>query len=90
MTNKDDSKPATTPIENTGAKTAQISPWDLLQPGAVVLSRDTRNPKEGWFECNIVSVSKDRKTLTLKWRDYPSFPQFEVKRTSVGLICVVK
>ena len=89
MTNKDESKSTTTPAENTAAKpSSNLSPWDALEPGAVVLWRI--DPKEGWFECKIVAVSKDRNTLSLKWRDWPSFPQMEVKRLAVGLLSVVK
>ena len=85
MTNKEDAKPATPAAPDN---TAKPSPWEALEPGAVVLWRV--DPKEGWFECVIVSTSKDRKTLTLKWRDWPSFPQMEVKRLLVGIISVVK
>ena len=88
MTNKDDAKPTTPSAENTAAKPSPFNPWDALEPGATVLWRV--DPKEGWFECKIVAVSKDRKHLSLKWRDWPSFPQMEVKRLAVGLLSVVK
>jgi hypothetical protein len=87
MTNKDDPKPTTPAAPDSTAKPSSLSPWEALEPGAVVLWRV--DPKEGWFECKIVAVSKDRKTLSLKWRDWPSFPQFDVKRLAVGIICKV-
>jgi hypothetical protein len=39
---------------------------------------------EGWWEAIVMATDKDM--LTLKWRDYPSFPRFRLHRTAVALL----
>jgi hypothetical protein len=78
--------PITTPATNAPKALSQ-NPWDLIEPNATVLYREKQG--EGWFECIVISTSKDRKTLTIKWRDYPSYKPFDVKRIAVGLLCKV-
>lgn len=68
------------------SKTLSHNPWSLLEIGATVLYRASKD--EGWFEAKIIAV-KDEKTFTLKWRDYPGFEPFNVRRTAVGLLCKV-
>ena len=66
---------------------AFTSPWELIVVGSSVLY--CADPKEGWFPCKVVGVSADGKKLTLKWRDFPKFPEFEAKKIAVGLIAKV-
>lgn len=66
-------------------KASSPNPWDVIEVGATVLHRASKD--EGYFECSVTAISKDKKTLTLKWRDYPSFKPFDVRRLSVGLVC---
>jgi len=64
-----------------------IDPWEAIEPGATVLW--SVDPKEGWFPCTVTGASKDRKVLTLKWRDFESFRQFQVKRIAVAVLLKV-
>jgi len=83
------SKPAAPPEESGPAAEKPFrSPWDAIEVGATVLWQASKD--EGWFESTVVSTSKDRKVLTLRWRDYPKLPQFNVKRFDVGIICKIQ
>jgi len=42
------------------------------------------NVNEGWWEAIVMATDKDM--LTLKWRDYPTFPRFSLHRTAVALM----
>jgi hypothetical protein len=64
-----------------------IDPWEAIEPGATVLW--SVDPKEGWFPCTVIGISKDRKMLSLRWADFPSFRQFQVKRLTVGVLLKV-
>ena len=80
-----DKGPAAPSKKDTAINPTSLNPWDAIEVGRVVLWRESKD--EGWFECKVIAISDDRKTLTLKWRDYPTFKQFDVKRIAVGLIC---
>ena len=82
-------KPAEPPA--TPAVTAEPgfkSAWHAIEVGATVLWRASKD--EGWFEAVVVTISKDRKVLTMRWRDYPKLPNFNVKRFDVGIICKIQ
>jgi hypothetical protein len=64
-----------------------IDPWEAIEPGAIVLP--SVDPKEGWFPCTVIGISKDRKMLSLRWTDFPSFRQFQVKHFTVGVLLKV-
>jgi hypothetical protein len=82
------SKPAAQPAETASAAGKPfLSPWDAIEIGATVLWHASKD--EGWFEAIVVKISKDRKVLTMRWRDYPKLPQFNVKRFDVGIICKI-
>jgi hypothetical protein len=68
--------------------TPPAHPWDAIEVGAIVLWRV--DAKEGWFEAVVTATSKDRKKLTIKWRDFSGFKPFEVQRLAVGLICKIR
>jgi hypothetical protein len=72
----------------TPATPSPFNPWDAIEVGAVVLW--CADPKEGWFEATVTAVSRDKKKLTLNWRDFKGFKPFEVKRNAVGLICRIQ
>jgi hypothetical protein len=78
---------ASAPAE-TASDAKYISPWEMIEKGSTVLA--TEDPTEGYFYCTVIATSKDRKTLTLKWRDYSELPSFQVRRNAVGIIGVVK
>ena len=83
------SKPAAPPAESGPAAEKPFrSPWDAIEVGATVLWRASKD--EGWFESTVVSTSKDRKVLTLRWRDYPKLPPFTAKRFDVGIISKIQ
>ena len=65
-------------------KPSPQDPWEKIELGATVLYQE--NKGDGWWECIVVAISKDQKTLTLKWRDYKLYPPLDVKRTKVGLL----
>ncbi len=56
--------------------------WDDLAPGHLVIAQDS--VADGWFEA--VLVKRDGNSLTLRWRDYPSQPEFIRPTTAVALL----
>lgn len=62
-------------------------PWDMIEIGGSVLCEE--EPGEGYYLCKVVGMSKDRKILTCAWAGY-KLPHFQVKRSLVGLIGVIK
>jgi hypothetical protein len=56
--------------------------WDELAPGHLVIAQESL--ADGWFEA--VVTKRDGDTLTLKFRDYPSQPEFERPITAVALL----
>jgi hypothetical protein len=56
--------------------------WDSIEVGDLVIALEKLN--EGWWEAIVIATDKDM--LTLKWRDYPSFPRIRVHRTAVALL----
>ena len=64
------------------------NPWDMIEIGGTVLCEE--DPGEGYYVCRVVGMSKDRKVLTCAWAGYPKLPHFQIKRSLVGLIGVVK
>jgi hypothetical protein len=56
--------------------------WDSIEVGDLVIALEKLN--EGWWEAIVMAIDKDM--LTLKWRDYPSFPRIRVHRTAVALL----
>jgi hypothetical protein len=62
-----------------------LDAWSVIRPGSIVLW----SVGEGWFPCVVVSVSTDRRMLTLRWRDFRSYRQFQVKRIAVGVLAKI-
>jgi hypothetical protein len=87
LNTKPTTPPTTIPTDTAKGPTV-ISGWDAIEPGSVVLHSTSKD--EGYFLCNVVKVSADRKVLTLTWRDFPGFKPFEVKRIEVGIISKLK
>ena len=56
--------------------------WDSIEVGDLVIALEKLN--EGWWEAIVMAIDKDM--LTLKWRDYLSFPRFRLHRTAVALL----
>jgi len=56
--------------------------WDEIEIGHLVLA--TEAPGEGYWEAIV--LGRDNDMLTLKWRDYPFYPQFGCHRTAVALL----
>lgn len=45
--------------------------WESITPGSVVLAPE--GPKDGWWEAIV--LSRENRTLTLRYRDYPKMPK---------------
>lgn len=60
------------------------APWEELRLGDVVLVRDGDNPAEGWFAARVMKIEDDQ--LTLRWRDYPGWPDMLRHRTEVAVL----
>ena len=56
--------------------------WDDLAPGHLVIAQESLS--DGWFEAIVAKRHDD--TLTLRWRDYPSQPEFIRPITAVALL----
>jgi hypothetical protein len=60
--------------------------WATIKVGSVVLAFENADPKlPGWYDCVVLAIDKDNETLKVRWRDYPGFRPFTVKRSAVGL-----
>ena len=75
-----------TPAEQASGTTA-ADPWAALKPGNIVLAAD---PGQGWFEATVLSIDDKKQTLSLRWRDYPKFPNFSRPRIAVGILAPSK
>jgi hypothetical protein len=61
--------------------------WANIKIGTVILCRDPQpGPDRSWWECTVAAISKDAKTLTVKWKNYPALKAFSVKRTAVAIL----
>ena len=56
--------------------------WDAIKPGHIVLVCDSL--VEGWWQAVVVGRVGDK--VTLRWRDYPGYPNFTVRTTAVALL----
>ena len=56
--------------------------WDEIEPGHVVIARETLEC--GWWEAVVVERSGDM--VTLRYRDYPQYPNMVRHRSVVALI----
>jgi hypothetical protein len=68
---------------SSSAAKAPKSPedWDQIGVGSVVLAED--NP-DGWWESIVTGENGD--AVTLKWRDWPGYPNFVRRRTELALL----
>jgi hypothetical protein len=56
--------------------------WDSLAPGHLVLVQESL--EEGWWECLVLNREAD--ILTLRFRDYPKVPSFQLHLRNVALL----
>jgi hypothetical protein len=56
--------------------------WEEIAPGHVVLAPE--GPANGWWE--VIVLSRDGRTLTLKYRDYPKLPKRVLDIHEVALV----
>ena len=56
--------------------------WDDIEIGHLMLAPETDG--QGYWEAIV--VAKDNDMLTLKWRDYPGYPNVVCHRTAVALL----
>jgi hypothetical protein len=77
---------ATAKASPAPANTAGIDPWGDLKVGDKVIAPEKRPAEEGWWPCVITAVSKDGRTLTLRWLDNPKQPPVTLKRRAVALL----
>jgi hypothetical protein len=58
------------------------STWAEIRAESLVIAQESA--KDGWWEAIVVAVDADM--LTLRWRDYPKYPQFSRHRYSLALL----
>jgi hypothetical protein len=59
--------------------------WAAITVGSVVLARSP-DPEEGWHEAIVLAVaSEDNNAVRLRWRDFPTEPQFHMHRHRLAL-----
>lgn len=69
--------------------TKVASSWDQITAGTIVLYHDELKGKDrGWWEATVTGVSKDGKSLTLRWTHFPTLKPLSVKRNAVALLPV--
>ena len=62
--------------------TALPKSWDEVAPGHLVIAQESIT--DGWFEAIV--TKRDGDTITVKWRDYPSLPEFVRPIKAVALL----
>jgi len=60
--------------------------WASIKVDSVILVRDREPTDRSWWECVVVGTSKDRKVLTVRWKNYPALKAFTVKRDAVAIL----
>ena len=84
------STPADTGAPGEPHKGPYKDPWTYIQVGSVVLHRDPEpGPDRSWWEAVVTEISKDGKTLTMRWKNYPTPKPFMAKRISVAMLCKI-
>lgn len=88
---KDSPKAAVSPSTSGKAaaalpKPAQADPWAALKVGDKVIAPEKKPADDGWWPSVITAVSKDGKTLTLRWLDAPKQAPVTLKRHAVALL----
>jgi hypothetical protein len=56
--------------------------WADIEVGSLVLAAE--GPGEPWYEAVVVKAAGD--VLTLRWRDFPEYPQVVRRRHKVALL----
>jgi len=62
------------------------NPWANIKGDSVILCRDSEPKDRAWWECVVIGISKDSKTLTVRWKNYPALKAFTVKRDAVAIL----
>jgi hypothetical protein len=86
-------KPADNPTETSTPNSDPASPtpsvaqgyprdWDDIGIGHLVIAQT--NAEDGWWEAIVTDRAGD--SLTMRWRDFPSYPKFVQHRTAVALL----
>lgn len=76
-------------VLTSGANTDGNKPtnlWASIKIDSVILCRDREPTDRGWWECVVIGISKDSKTLTVRWKNYPALKAFTVKRDAVAIL----
>jgi hypothetical protein len=78
-------------LEATPAGPAsQGSPWSEIRVGSVVLALDPEpGPERSYWPAVVTEVSKDGRTLFMRWKNFPTPKPFSAKRVAVGLIAKI-
>jgi hypothetical protein len=56
--------------------------WDAIKPGHLVLYHESL--VDGWWEAIVVDRASDK--ITIRLRDYPSYPKFTVRAAELALL----
>lgn len=82
-------KPAPDAAAVTAGRATQPSKdlWDSIAIGSVVLCLDPEpGPDRSYWPAVVTEVSKDLRTLTMRWKSFPTPKPFTAKRFAVGLL----
>lgn len=60
--------------------------WPDLKIGAVVIAPEILPSENGWWRAEIIGVSPDKKSLTLKWLDAPRQAPTTMPREQVAIL----
>jgi hypothetical protein len=90
----DVSAPSVVPPSDAPATKSSVQPqpsaagdaWDAIVVGTVVLAFEEDEEGTGWWEAVVIAVSKDKKNLSLRWREWPQRQKVSRLRREVGLL----
>jgi len=67
------------------------NPWQAITMGSTVLCLDPDpGPERSYWPAVVTEISKDGRTLHVRWKNFPTPKPFPVKRIAVGLIAKVQ
>lgn len=60
--------------------------WAAIKVGSTVIAPEKHPEEDGWWRATVTAVSKDGRTITIRWLDAPKQPPVTLKRQAVGLL----
>ena len=88
---QNDASGAPKPAAGSGSVRLIPDPWAAITVGSTILCLDPEpGPERSFWPAVVTEVSKDSRTLHVRWKNFPTPKPFPVKRIAAGLIAKVQ